>query len=133
MTLITGWFSYDVASSHLLTQMLPALLFFRMDAARTSAFQATLDLLARETEMDAPGANAAIRSLANILFIQALRARIDASDGQQQRGLLAGLAHARLRHAIERMYNQIDHPGPLRNWPPPLACLARLSRFTSAT
>lgn len=102
-TVITGWFEFDSSTSRLLLDLLPRLLHFRLEDERSDALQATLDLLTIETARSDPGGELVIRSLADVLFVQAVRAYM-VSSSQPQQGLLAALADPQLGRAIHAIY-----------------------------
>lgn len=105
---ITGWFGFDTSTSRLLLDLLPKLMLFRLEDERSDALQATLDLLTIETARSDPGGELVIRSLADVLFVQAVRAYM-ASSPQSQTGLLAALADPQLGKAINAMHADAAH------------------------
>lgn len=107
--LITGWFQYDSDTSRLLTQLLPPFMHFGVNAPKSRALQTTLDFLTLETGSVALGTDITTGSLANILFVQAIRTQIEMGNAGN-RGFLAALGHTNLRHSIELMHNRIDYP-----------------------
>jgi len=62
-------------------QLLPSLILVRADQARTLALHTTLQLLASEMMEEAPGSEVVANRLAEVLFIQTLRAHI--ASGQK--------------------------------------------------
>lgn len=101
--IITGWFTFDPASSQPLISLLPPWLCFRFDEERSSALRATLDLLSIETNSEGLGRDLVVRSLADILFAQALRVLISGSTCPKN-GFLAALADPPLSRAIHVMH-----------------------------
>src|SRR6266850_5311159 len=52
-TVVTGWFVYDELGARPLTALLPRMLHTRVDGYRTDILKATLELLAKETNVPA--------------------------------------------------------------------------------
>jgi len=71
---VTGLFEFDEWSSKPLFDLLPRVLWVRADDAQTSGLGATLQLLAVETAGRAIGSPVVISRLAEILFVQTIRA-----------------------------------------------------------
>ena len=69
-----------------------------------------LDRLAREWQADRPGGTAATAQLAQLIFIEALRAHL-AAAGSAAHGWLSGLGDARIAPALE-----LIHADPSRSW-----------------
>jgi hypothetical protein len=72
--IISGLFEFDESSSKPLFDLLPRVLCVRGDEAQTGALGATLNLLAIETAGRAIGSPIVISRLAEILFVQTIRA-----------------------------------------------------------
>lgn len=126
-TVITGWFEFDTSTSRLLLDLLPRLLHFRLEDQRSDALQATLDLLTIETARSDLGGDMVIRSLADMLFVQAVRAYV-VSQPQPQQGLFAALADPQLGKAIHAIY-----AAPARRWTvAALAAICGMSRSSFA-
>ncbi|MGO8758064.1 MAG: cupin domain-containing protein [Terracidiphilus sp.] len=104
--IITGWFTFDPVSSRPLISLLPPCLHFRFDEERSTALRATLDLLSIETNSEGFGRDLVVRSLADILFVQALRVLISGSTCPRQ-GFLAALADPQLSRAIHVMHTEL--------------------------
>ncbi len=85
-TIISGWFRFDESSVKSLKRLLPELILVKADQAQTLALHATLQLLASEMAEPAPGAEVMVNRLADILFIQCVRAHIASSSGTCKSG-----------------------------------------------
>jgi len=119
---ITGWFTFDEVGARPLMKLMPTLLYAGMDRDRTVALQSTLELLALETAQSGLGSNIAISRLADVLFINAIRAHA-ASNGSGD-GWLGALADRRLGPALQAI-----HRDTARTWTvDSLAALAEMSR-----
>lgn len=126
-TILCGWFQFDSAAAQPLVDLLPPLLQARMDAPRSAALQGTLQLLAMETLQPGLGSGLVVSRLADILFVQAVRAHVAAS-GQDEAGWLGALADARLGAALRAMHQDMARPWTVDA----LASAAKLSRSAFA-
>ena len=126
-TVLCGWFQFDALAARPLMDLLPVLLQARMDAPRSEALKGTLQLLAIETLQPGLGSNLVVSRLADILFVQAVRAHVAAS-GQDEAGWLGALADARLGAALRAMHQDMAKPWTVDA----LASQAKLSRSAFA-
>ena len=110
-TVISGWFSFDPQGAQPLLDLLPALLHIRMDQDRTQWLQATLQLLAMETAPQGPGpglgSGLVVSRLADIIFVQVVRAHIATLDSDAGTGWLAALADRRLGPVLHRLHTHL--------------------------
>ena len=84
-TIVCGSLSFDRASLKPITQLLPSFILIKADQARTLALHNTMQALASEMAEQAPGSEVVETRLAEVLFIQALRAHI-ASGAERNKG-----------------------------------------------
>jgi AraC-like DNA-binding protein len=126
-TVLCGWFNFDQNAARPLLDLLPVLLHVRMDQARAQALQGTLQLLAMETGEPGLGSGLVVSRLADILFVQAVRAHA-AAAGESEAGWLGALADARIGPTLRAMHKNIGHPWTVDT----LAEAARLSRSAFA-
>jgi AraC-like DNA-binding protein len=124
---ISGLFEFDEWSSRPLFDMLPRVLYVRADEAQTSALGATLNLLAIETSGRSIGSPIVISRLAEILFVQMIRAHYT-SGGADELGWLAVLGNAQLGAALRAMHHSPAHPWSVEE----LARIACMSRSAFA-
>jgi AraC-like DNA-binding protein len=126
-TVLCGWFHFDQQAARPLLDLLPVLLHVRMEQARAQALQGTLQLLAMETCAPGLGSGLVVSRLADILFVQAVRAHA-AEAGEGENGWLGALADARIGPALRAMHKDIGRPWTVDA----LADAARLSRSAFA-
>ncbi|MES2938687.1 MAG: AraC family transcriptional regulator [Pseudomonadota bacterium] len=126
-TLVCGWFMYDREVAAPLLDLLPTLLHVRMDQARAQALQGTLQLLAIETAEPDMGSGLVVSRLADILFVQTLRAHV-ASAGGDKAGWLGALADARIGPALRAIHKDMSRPWTVDA----LASVALMSRSAFA-
>jgi AraC-like DNA-binding protein len=126
-TVITGWFTFDAVSSRPLIDLMPLVLHAKMDERRTQVMASTLTLLDMETAGPGLGSEVVISRLADILFIQAIRAHI-AATGEAATGWLAALSDPRIGPALRAI-----HDDAARAWTvEALAATAGMSRSAFA-
>jgi AraC-like DNA-binding protein len=106
--IIAGKFSFDETHGRQITDFLPPLILIRGDQPHMLPMQKTLELLASEVDASTPGADIAVRRLADLLLIQALRAHI-ADTESAQTGWLHALADSHIGAALNSMHNRIEH------------------------
>jgi len=127
-TVISGWFNVDPVGAGPLLDLLPPLLHIRMDQGRTQLLQSTLHLLAMETSQRGLGSVLVASRLADILFMQAVRAHIDTLDAEDGTGWLAALSDRRIGAALKLLHQDVA-----ANWTvETLASAAGMSRSAFA-
>ncbi|MBI3523435.1 MAG: AraC family transcriptional regulator [Betaproteobacteria bacterium] len=126
--IVSGRFAFDASAGEPLMSLLPPVVHIRVDHHRSRLLHATLQLIAIETAEQALGANLAVARLADVLFIQAVRAWC-ASDGCQTSGWLAALADRHLGAVIRAMHADVTRDWTVES----LASEAGLSRSAFAT
>jgi AraC-like DNA-binding protein len=115
--LLGGWFEFDSPDVALLVSLLPALVHVR-GVERLSVLVRLVD---EESGGRRPARDLVLTRLVEVLLIEALRTT---SGEDAPRGLLRGLADARIAHAIRQI-----HGNPARSWTvAELAKKAALSR-----
>ena len=133
--IIAGRFSFDDTHGKPLTDFLPPIILIRGGQPHMLGLQKTLELLASEVEASKPsgrsssepGAEIAVRRLADLLLIQALRAHI-ANTKSEQTGWLHALADSHIGAALNSMHKRIEHPWTVAS----LASEAGMSRSAFA-
>jgi len=126
--IVSGRFAFDSSAGEPLMSLLPPVVHIRVDRDRSRLLQATLRLIAAETGARALGADLVVARLADVLFIQALRAWC-ASDGCRTSGWLAALADRHLGPLVRALHADIAQPWTVES----LAAAAGLSRSAFAS
>lgn len=125
-TIIAGNFSFDGQSGKWLTDLLPALAVVK-DHRKTSSLRKTLQLLGSESEREDVGSAVVASRLADILFVQAIRAYV-ASEEYSKTGWLRPLSDRQIGLAIKSMHESIRNTWTLEG----LASVAGMSRSAFA-
>lgn len=124
--ILCGYFTFDSAGAEPLLSLLPPVVTIPADTARSPLLEATLKLLAIETVEQDLGSRIVVSRLADVLFVQAIRAHCQRE--QTQRGWIAALADAKLGAVVQRIHQDIAHPWSLQT----LATEAGMSRSSFA-
>jgi AraC family transcriptional activator of mtrCDE len=125
VTMLCGEFSFAGGARNPLLDALPACIVVRADIAG-DRLRRLAQLLIEEFRRPGPGQRALVDKLGDALFAMAVRHHLQAMP--PARGLLAGLADARLRPSLEAMHGAPGHEWTL----PELAAIACLSRAAYA-
>ena len=105
-TIITGNFILDKETSKWITELLPPLILFRVEEAKTSALQTTMRLLATELEAQEMGSAVVVSSLADIIFVQAIRVYATSKECSKP-GWLRALADRHIAIALNSIHENI--------------------------
>ncbi|HET7791744.1 MAG TPA: AraC family transcriptional regulator [Rhizobacter sp.] len=127
-SIVSGWFNFDAHGARPLMDLLPPLIHIRMDHARTQVMQATLQLLALETSQRGLGSGLVVSRLADILFVQAVRAHIETVDPETGPGWFAALADRKLGAALRALHRDLSADWTVES----LAAIAGMSRSAFA-
>jgi AraC-like DNA-binding protein len=127
-TIVSGWFRFGQMSVKPLKRLLPDLILIKADQAQTLALHATLQLLAAEMSEPAPGAEVMVNRLADILFIQCVRAHIANGSESCKTGWLRAIFDPRIGAAIKAMHERIENSWTVET----LAAAAGMSRSAFA-
>ncbi|MCP3099732.1 AraC family transcriptional regulator [Myxococcus sp. K15C18031901] len=127
VTLVVGSFTFEGETLSPLVKHLPTLLHVKGDAETTPRWlESTLRFVASEIEAKQPGYETVVSRLADVLFVQALRAHLaSSSDGN---GWLRALVDPRIGGVLQRMHEKPETPWTLEG----LARLASMSRSVFA-
>jgi AraC-like DNA-binding protein len=127
-TLVSFSFGFDGSWLNPALRVLPRLLHVQGDGLGSSRWmEAIVQLVAAEMEAGRPGHEIVARRLADVLFVHALRAHLQAAPAEQG-GWLRALEDPRLGPALQRM-----HERPEQRWTvDALARVAGMSRSTFA-
>lgn len=113
----------DPTSRELLADALPPWIHIRAELPQATAFGWLLDQLVQERASSLPGAKLASEQLAQLLFIQILRAHLATADNLPT-GWLRALADSRIAPALRAIHRQPNHAWGLEE----LARAAAMSR-----
>src|ERR1700722_5090599 len=127
-TIISGWFRFGQMSVKPLKRLLPELILIKADQAQTLALHATLQLLASEMAEPAPGSEVMVNRLADILFIQCVRAHIASSSENCKSGWLRAIFDPKIGAALKAMHERVENPWTVGS----LAAEAGMSRSAFA-
>lgn len=126
-TIISGFLTFDKASLKPVTELLPPLILIKADHARTLALHTTLQLLASEMVATAPGSQIVADRLAEVLFIQTIRAHIESGD-TCGRGWLRAIFDPQIGAALRAIHADVNLPWTVES----LAAAAGMSRSAFA-
>jgi AraC-like DNA-binding protein len=126
-TIICGSLSFDRASLKPITQLLPSFILINADQARTLALHNTMQALASEMAEQAPGSGVVATRLAEVLFIQVLRAHI-ASGLEPNKGWLRAIFDPQIGAVLSAIHGSVNTPWTVES----LAEAAGMSRSAFA-
>ena len=109
-TIVGGRFIFAHDNYPPVLDLLPPLIHFKVTDQELQALEASIKLLAMETTMPGLGSTNMIDRLADIFFIQSLRAYL-VSESQREVGWLGAVADDKLSGAIRLIHNEMA-----RNW-----------------
>ncbi len=108
-TIVCGSLSFDRASLKPITQLLPNFILIRADQARTFALQNTMQALASEMADQVPGSEIVATRLAEVLFIQMLRAYIS-SEPERNHVWLRAVFDPQIGAALTAFHDNVGAP-----------------------
>ena len=126
-TIVNGWFTLDPSSGRF-ADLLPPVILIRADEPRSHALVTTLQMLSAELTSPAPGSPVIVTRLADILFIQALRAHAASRNCAETPRWLRALADPQIGKSLDAMHRAIGQPWTLAT----LASAAGMSRSAFA-
>jgi len=127
-TVISGFLSFDTASLRSVTQLLPCLILIKAEQAQSLALHTTLQLLASEMAEQTPGGEVVANRLAEVLFIQTIRAYIASGAENCKRGWLRAIFDSRIGAALKSVHENLNYPWTVES----LADKAGMSRSAFA-
>jgi AraC-like DNA-binding protein len=107
-TIISGWFRFGATSLKPLTRLLPPLILVKADQPQTLALRTTINMLASEMAEPLPGSDLVVNHLADILFIQCLRAHIASRSKACNNGLLRAIFDPQIGVALKSMHEKVE-------------------------
>ena len=108
-TIVSGWFRFGEMSVKPLKRLLPDLILIKADQAQTLALHSTLQLLASEMSEPAPGTEVMVNRLADILFIQCVRAHIASGSENCKSGWLRAIFDPKIGAALKAMHEKVEN------------------------
>jgi AraC-like DNA-binding protein len=127
-TVIWSLLRFDKPSLKPVTQLLPRLILVKAEQARTLALQSTLQLLAAEMAEQSPGSEVVADRLAEVLFIQTLRAHIASSSEKCRQPWLRAIFDSQIGTALKAVHENVNGPWTVES----LAETAGMSRSAFA-
>jgi AraC-like DNA-binding protein len=127
-TVVCGSFSFDRASVKPITHLLPRFILIKADQAHTLALHATMQALASEMAEQTPGSDVVATRLAEVLFIQALRAHIASAAEGRNKGWLRAIFDPQMGSALGAIHDSVNAPWTVES----LAEAAGMSRSAFA-
>ena len=131
-TIVCGSFRFDRASLRPISQLLPNFILIKADQARTLALHSTVRALVSEMAEQAPGSAVVATRLAEVLFIQILRAHIgsgpERNTFEKQEGWLRAVFDPQLGTALSAVHDDVKTPWTVES----LAEAAGMSRSAFA-
>ena len=109
-TIVSGWFQFEQTSVRILKRLLPLLILVRVDEAQSLALHTTLNMLASETAEQAPGSDLVVNRLADVLFIQCIRAHFGSRSEACKRGVLHAIFDPQIGVALKSMHENVEEP-----------------------
>jgi AraC-like DNA-binding protein len=127
-TVVCGSLSFERASLKPITQLLPRFILIKADQAHTLALHSTMQALASEMAEQAPGSEVVATRLAEVLFIQALRAHIASEVERRNKGWLRAIFDPQVGAALSAVHDSVSTPWTVES----LAAAATMSRSAFA-
>jgi AraC-like DNA-binding protein len=127
-TIILGWFTFSASSLKQLRRLLPPLILVKADQPQTLALRTTVNMLAAEMAEPMPGSDLVVNRLADVLFMQCLRAFIASGSKACKHGLLRAFFDPQIGAALKSMHEKVDAPWTVES----LAAAGGMSRSAFA-
>ena len=132
-TIVCGSLSFDRASLKPITQLLPTFILIKAEQARTLALHDTIRAMAAEMAEQVPGSEIVANRLAEVLFIQILRAHIAAqpernTGPERNKGWLRAVFDPQIGTALSAIHDRVNTPWTVES----LAEAAGMSRSAFA-
>lgn len=128
VSLVCGCFTFETGGRNPLIASMPPMILVRADSAHSVQWlEATLQFVASESASTLPGAETVASRLADILFVQAVRAHI-ASAGCDASGWLRALAEPQIGESLRLIHERPHAPWTVES----LASAVAMSRSAFA-
>lgn len=109
-TLVWGLLQFNQGSVRPITALLPRLILIRAEQTQATGLHATLQMLASEMALQVPGSDVAANRLAEVLFVQTLRAYIALDSEQRKSGWLSAIFDPQIGGAMKAIHADIRAP-----------------------
>jgi AraC-like DNA-binding protein len=109
-TIVCGSLSFDRASLKPITELLPRFILIKADQPHTLALHNTMQALASEMAEQAPGSEVVATRLAEVLFIQTLRAHIASEVEWRDKGWLRAIFDPQVGAALSAVHDSVNTP-----------------------
>ncbi len=106
-TIVCGAMSFERASLKPMTQLLPTFILIKADQAHTAALHNTMQALASEMAERAPGSEVVATRLAEVLFVQVLRAHM-AAVPERNSGWLRAIFDPQIGTALGAIHGNVN-------------------------
>ncbi len=129
-TIVCGSFSFDRASLKPISQLLPGFILIKADQARTLALHNTMQALGSEMAEQVPGSEIVANRIAEVLFIQVLRAHIASGPerNKHSQGWLRAIFDPQMGTALSAIHDRVNTPWTVES----MAAAAGMSRSAFA-
>ena len=127
-TIVSGWFRFDPMSVKPLERLLPSFILVKANQAQSFALNTTLSMLASEMAEPAPGSELVANRLADVLFVQCLRAHIASCSEPCKNGWLRAVFNPQVGVALKSMHEKVEAPWTVES----LAAACGMSRSAFA-
>jgi len=108
-TVVGGLFVFDKPGQPALLDLLPDLIHVTVAQSKIPDLEATLRLLASETEAPSLGSQLVVNRVADILFVQTIRAHLDQENGRKD-GWLGAVRDGQISQALRLMHERAERP-----------------------
>ena len=109
-TIVFGFFQFDPVHVKPLARLLPPLILVKAGHEQSLTLHTSLSLLASEMGERAPGSELVVNRLADVLFIQMLRARIASRAEPCNKGWLQAVFDPQIGLALKSMHENVAAP-----------------------
>ena len=106
-TILSGVLSFETPSVRPMSQLLPDLILIRAGQPGAVALHTTLQILASEASEGAPGSGVVATRLAEVLFIQIVRAHIASGGGDCKKGRLRAMFDPQVGAALKAIHQDM--------------------------
>jgi AraC-like DNA-binding protein len=107
-TIVSGWFQFDPTSVKILQRLLPQVILVPGDQAQSVTLHTTLKMLASEMADRTPGSDLVVNRLADVLFIQCVRAHFGSRSDPCKRGVLHAMFDPQIGVALNLMHEKVE-------------------------